>query len=408
MPRKKVLVVVNNIWPPPVLLTGVSILYECQKSLALLGHEIHLLTSFGVWDKCSSKSNIDELFDVKNWHQTQERLFKIRFHTYDLSRIKNWPRLAFYINRILPLFIIPYLHFKHRFEVIHEYTSTPALIYRSFLLKTLLKTRLYHTIIAEIPTLLGSYFWLKFLTPKLNKIICANKNIHHKFISVGYSSHDLSLVPLGVNFDKFENIPDRLLMKTKYGIDKKKTTVLFLGPLENHKGYQILVEGALKTLENDKDILFVLATYDSPDINLRSYSARKNDLNSLIDPYPDNFKIIEGIQNVAELMAFSDFVIIPQISIDGATAHPVTMLEAMASKRVVIASDLAAIKELISHRKTGYLFKTNNPDNLAEVLQMAVKEKLLNEQIAIHGYHLVRSMYRIEKIASAIEAIYAE
>jgi glycosyltransferase involved in cell wall biosynthesis len=403
-----VLVVINNIWPPPVLLTGVSILYECQKKLALLGHEVHLLTSIGVWDKCSSRSNIDELYDVKSWHQTQEQLFKVKFHTYDLSRLKKWPRLAFYINRLLPLIFIPYLHFKHRFNVIHEYTSTPALIYRSYLLKTLLSTRLYHTIIAEIPTIMGSHSWLKFLTPKLDKIICTNKNIHHKFRAVGYSLNDLSLVPLGVDFEKFEKIPGRLVMKKKYGFDQKKTTVLFLGPLENHKGYKVFMEGALKALEKVNDILFVLATYDSPDINLRAYGERKNEILSLINSFPENFKILEGIHNVTELMAFSDFIVLPQISIDGATAHPVTMLEGMASKRPVIVSDLKALKELIIHKETGYLFNTNDPGNLSEVLLEAINESSLNEQIALNGYNLIRSKYRIEKIASSIEAIYAE
>lgn len=402
------LVVVNNVWPPPVLLTGVSILYECQKKLASLGHEIHLLTSVGVWDKCSSKSNIDELYDVKSWHQTQEQLFRVKFHPYDLSWLKNWPRLAFYINRLLPLFLVPYLHFKHRFDVIHEYTSTPALIYRSYLFKLLPKTRLYHTIIAEIPTLMGSHSWLKFFIPKLDKIICTNKNIHRKFLSVGYSSKNLSLVPLGVDFGKFENIPDRLSMKKKYGCHHKKTTVLFLGPLEKHKGYKVFVEGAVKALEQDKEILFVLATYDSPDINLRPYDERKNEIMSLINSFPENFKIQEGIHNVPELMAFSDFVVLPQTSIDGATAHPVTMLEAMASKKVVIASDLTALTELISHKETGYLFSTNNPDSFAKVLLEAIDEKSLNDTIALNGYNLIRSKYRIEEIAATLEAIYAE
>ena len=373
-----------------------------------MGHEVHILTSTGVWDKCSSRSNIDEIFDVKSWHQKQELLFKVKFHAYDLSWLKKWPRIAFYINRLLPFIFIPYLHFRHRFDVIHEYTSTPALIYRSYFLKVLLNVKLYHTIIAEIPTFMGSHCWLKYLTPEIDKIICTNRSIHQNFLSIGYSPNNLSLVPLGVNFEKFEKLPARFLMKKKYGFDQKKTVVLFLGPLENHKGYKVFVEGALKALERTNNILFVLATYDSPDINLRSYAERKNEIVDLVCSFPENFKIMEGIHNIAELMAFSNFIIIPQTSIDGATAHPVTMLEAMASKRVVIASDLKAISELIIHRKTGYLFSNKNPGNMADVLLEAMNENISNEQIALNGYNLVRSKYRVDEIASLIGAIYAE
>ena len=255
---------------------------------------------------------------------------------------------------------------------------------------------------------MGSHYWLNYFTPEIDRIICANKNILKNFQSLGYPPEQLSLVPLGVDAGRFENLPARSLVKKEYGLNHKEHVVLFLGPLENHKGYKVFVEAAIKVLAKNADFLFVLATYDSPDIDLRPYEERKQEITHLIEDFPDNFKIMEGVLNAPELMACADFVAIPQTRIDGATAHPVTLLEAMAAKRVVIASDHRAISELITHGETGYLFGNNNSEDLANILLKVVDNMSLNQQIELNSYNLIKSKYEIETIASSIGILYAE
>jgi hypothetical protein len=185
--QPKILVLVNNVWPPPVLITGISVIYACQKELAKLGCEIHILTSKGLWDKDAQASVIDDLYDVDQWHKQEEKKHGIKFHTYSLKFLSLFPKLAFFVNRLVPLFCVPLLHYRYRFDIIHEYTSTPLLIYRSWIFKKVLRNvNIFHSLIAEIPSFWGSPRWLRFFKPKIDGVICANQKIARNLINNDY------------------------------------------------------------------------------------------------------------------------------------------------------------------------------------------------------------------------------
>ena len=54
---------------------------------------------------------------------------------------------------------------------------------------------------------------------------------------------------------------------------------------------------------------------------------------------------------------------------------PQSLIEAMARKKIVIASNNPGNKELIRDRKTGYLFKTGDEMNLARKIDEALNKK---------------------------------
>lgn len=403
MKSKKILTIVNNVWPPPVLITGISIMYACQIESSKLGNEVHILTSTGLWDKDSQKSNIDDLYNVEKWFENEEKNHNIKFHTYNMSMFSRFPRLGFYINRIMPFFIVPFLHMKYRFDVVHEYTSTPLLIWRTFIFKKLFGvSKAVHTIVAGSPYFIGSHKMLSKVKPHIDKIICTNNRIYNNFKSIGYPTEELINLSLGVDGEKFKTLPDKKLSRKKYNILPEKYIFLFLAPLEHHKGPDIFAEAAkqlLKQSNSPNDVLFLIATYESP--GKRHYKERKGDIQTILKNYEDNYKIIEGIFDVPELLALADAVVFPQRTFDGATGHPVTLLEAMLSECLVIGSDLAGINDLVDG-KNGYLFKLGSFEDLTDKMLHAYSHEHQIAPLKHAAKELIKDRYLVSSIAKVL------
>ncbi len=406
---KKILVLVNNVWPPPVWITGVSIVYDCLKELVHFGYEVHILTSVGLWEKnLQGSTTSSNLEDVNKWHTKQSAKYNLIFHTYSLGFLNKLPQLSFFVNRVVPLFMVPYLHKKYKFNIIHEYTSTPLLIFRGWVLKKILKVKVFHTLMTELPTLLGSPMWLSLIKPKINRVICSNYRISENLISVGYPKSLTCYLSLGVNYKKFSNLPSKVSIRKKYFIKESKKVVLFVAPLDSYKGPDIFAKACEKVIESNlverKDLLFIIATYKSG--GKIPYKVRKSQILKIIGVKKECFKIYEGVLNVKELYALSDIVVVPQTSIDGATGHPVTLLEAMAAKKVVIASDIHGIDEVVKDNVNGFLFSNKDTGSLAEKIIYVLKNLNNLEDIKSNASNTVEKKFGVDHIAKNLVNMY--
>ena len=281
------------------------------------------------------------------------------------------------------------------------------MLYRSYFLSLITKTKHVHTLIAETPFFFGSYKWVRVFTPSIFKIICANASIKNNFIKAGYNPKKLEVITLGVNARKFDNKKfDKELLLKKYALPQDVKVVLFLAPIEPHKGPEIFIKGAVHALKRwgqKKNLLFLVATYKSP--GKIPYEQRKQDFISKANGFRKHFKIIEGKHNVPELMAMSDLVCFPQVSTDGATGHPVTLLEAMSAKCLVLASDLAGLTEVVEHNKTGFLFKNKDYEDMGNKLLEAINSKNKSE-IVEKAYKEIYDKYNIDIVAEKIVKVY--
>jgi glycosyltransferase involved in cell wall biosynthesis len=404
----KILSVLNNAWPPPVEVTGVSILYKCQLELARLGHEVHILTSVGVWDKLSEPIDVPSGAQTRKWMQHEEKRYGIHFHSYDLSILRQFPKLAFVVNRLIPIFIIPYLSRIHRFDIIHEYSSMPLLIYRSWFFKKILNVRVFHSLISEVPNALWSPKLLKWFLPQIDKVICVSNRIYRVMRQSGYPRDALTFLTIGVNTEKFRNLPKQDMIRKKLGIDTDATVFLFLAPLEDHKGPDIYVKAANIVLDTfpRRKVIFIVATYDSP--GRTPYRDRKKEIISLTKRYARAFPFIEGVLDVPELMASTDSVVLPQTRLDGATGYPVTMLEAMSAKKIVIASDLPGINEVIKSGANGFLFQIGDVHDLSSKMVYIIEHRRQLVKVAQTAYKDIQSSHSVRYVAEMLDKFYTK
>lgn len=169
------------------------------------------------------------------------------------------------------------------------------------------------------------------------------------------------LVENGFDENQIHHLPLFLPQKNFWEGEDDQGYLLFLGRLETIKGIEVLIKSARRAKEVP---LLIAGSVDEP------LASR------LPDILPENAKYV-GLkhgQELADLTRNALAVVMPSICYEN---QPFSILEAFASGKPVIASDLGGMKELVAHRERGLLVEAGNPDALADAMQWAVTNRTL-------------------------------
>jgi len=113
--------------------------------------------------------------------------------------------------------------------------------------------------------------------------------------------------------------------------------------------------------------------------------------------------------NVPALMLDSDIVVIPSIRMQGVEeASSILLLEAMASGKPVIATDIGGLKESIEHGKTGLLVPDRDPNAIAEAIVYLYNSPSLAEKIATSAMEYVSRERTWGIVAEKHQGVYLE
>ncbi|MEN6521698.1 MAG: glycosyltransferase family 4 protein [Armatimonadota bacterium] len=134
--------------------------------------------------------------------------------------------------------------------------------------------------------------------------------------------------------------------------------------------------------------------------------------------YENRKQIIEsmGLKNVIflgfqtgvhlkQLFQKSRFVIVPSECYENC---PMTILEAFAAGKPVIASRIGGIPELVKHGTDGFLFEPGNVDELAQCMKTLIDDPELASEMGMQGRKKVEQHYSIENYINSTLDMYNE
>ena len=195
------------------------------------------------------------------------------------------------------------------------------------------------------------YFIKKgFAIPFATQIVAGSETIKDFLIEYfKVKEEKITRIYNGINYERFKK-GIKLIPRLDNPI------IGIVGRLEEIKG-QIYVLEAMKILK-DKNNLY-------PTVFFAGEGSLRNDLEKYtIENNLNNIKFFGNVDNVPEFLSQIDILIVPSIS----EGFGLVVLEGMVSRKVVIASDIEVMNELIKDGETGFLFKSKNAESLANVL----------------------------------------
>jgi glycosyltransferase involved in cell wall biosynthesis len=159
-------------------------------------------------------------------------------------------------------------------------------------------------------------------------------------------------------------------LRSRFGFEAESVVGVSAGRFSAEKGQKVLVAALAEALREVPELRFV-AFGDGPD--LASVRARIQDLGLGGKVLCPGFE-----EDVLPSLRGADLVVNPSLS----EGHPNVVLEALGLGRVVVATSVGGVPELVSDGRTGYLVAPGRPDALAEGIVRAVRERAASDRLA--------------------------
>jgi glycosyltransferase involved in cell wall biosynthesis len=87
---------------------------------------------------------------------------------------------------------------------------------------------------------------------------------------------------------------------------------------------------------------------------------------------------------------------------------PMTLLEAYACGKPIVASRVSGLKDLVKDGETGLLFEPGNVEQLAKSIFNLLNGNDAAKEMGLKGKNFVRENFTIEKVVERLEKVYEE
>jgi len=191
-----------------------------------------------------------------------------------------------------------------------------------------------------------------------------------------------SVIPNAVDVAKYTNKGD-------------ENFILFAGRLSKVKGLTCLIQ-AFSEISKDYDTDLLLVGSGTDERKLKKMTTAMN-----IDARV-HFIPMVGKDTLRGYLSKCSVFVLPSLF----ECMPVGLLEAMASGKPVIASDIPGPKDIITQGKDGFLFEKENVDELKKYLELCLSDEKLRRKVGENARKTIEEGYTFNKITQEYLKIY--
>lgn len=206
------------------------------------------------------------------------------------------------------------------------------------------------------------------------------------------------LIDYGISEERIIEMPNMITLD--HGFIRRtwesRPIIGALGRFEKKKGFDMFIE-ALNILKN-RNVPFqaILAGSGDEEVSLKQQAAR-HDLENHIS-FPGWVNDPRGFLKTVDVFCLP-------------SRHEpfgIVLLEAMAAKLPIVATDSEGPKEIIRHQESGVIVPRNNPEAMADALQAVLENEYTAREMARSAYDAVKTRYSMEYVSQRIDLVLRE
>lgn len=241
------------------------------------------------------------------------------------------------------------------------------------------------------------YYAERAFAPCTTAIVIMN-DYDENISKVGHLSRDPGRVfripGMGVDLTRFSTEPAPQLrekLARELAIDADRKLVLCVARLIPEKGVVEMVEAARSICARRKDVVFLIA----------GTGPLMEKLRALVRSYglEQQFRVLGWRNDVNDLMKCADILTLPSYYMEGL---PVSILEAMACGKPVVATHHKGCEDAVVDGQTGYLVPVKATEPLAEKLVALLDDSALRARMGQAGRRRVEQHYEIDHCTRSI------
>jgi len=243
----------------------------------------------------------------------------------------------------------------------------------------------------------------RFLALFTAKIITVSESVKHELSRLKICTESKILViPLGLELEKFLKIPLEKKLSPNIGIVGR------LVPVKNHR---LFLEAAAKMAEENQDIELKFKVIGGGELRegLVEYARKLN--------IYDKVEFLGWRKKIEEI--YVDLGIVVLTSNNEGT--PVSLIEAMASGKIIVSSGVGGVKDLLGRElndyrniasdfvvlERGVMVKRQDPSCFANAMDFVLKSHKLRQEIALSARLYAGRAFAKERLIKDIEKAYS-
>jgi glycosyltransferase involved in cell wall biosynthesis len=237
---------------------------------------------------------------------------------------------------------------------------------------------------------------LASLTPSMDRLIVPSESIQRKVVAEGRVGARFAVIPNGVDLARFASPAPACALRREFGIPASAYLLGVVARLEPEKGHRHLIEAMPAILAGAPDTWLAVVGEGSSVGSLRELASAL--------AVSDRVIFTGRREDVSALTADLTVAVLPSLR----EAQGISILEAMARRVPVVASDVGGIPEVITSGVDGVLVPPADPAALAAAVLELLGNEALRRRIGEAGYATVRDRFSIDAMVRRIQALYDE
>lgn len=236
------------------------------------------------------------------------------------------------------------------------------------------------------------------LVARRTKMIAVSDDIRNFLATaVGVSAHRITTIANGIHIERYAATDAaRVQLRTELGLSMHQPVIGSIGRLELVKGHAHLLDAARLVCARYPDAIFVLAGQGQ----LHEALARQAETLGI----GRNVRFLGYRDDVAAVLAGLDIFALPSLS----EGLPLSLLEAMAAGKPVIASNVGGIPEVIRDGDSGLLARPAAPTELADGILTLLADRLRARAMAENARAIVSARFGMGAMVNAYEGLYRQ
>jgi glycosyltransferase involved in cell wall biosynthesis len=198
----------------------------------------------------------------------------------------------------------------------------------------------------------------------------------------------------GIELDHYQPELQNSKLRNSWGIPSSVPLIGAIGRLVWQKGFEYLIEAVPTILQVTPEARLVLVG-DGPLRPDLENLARELDVHDRV--------IFTGFRSdIQNLLSTMDVLVVPSL-LEG---FPMITLEAMATAKPIVATQIQGIIEQISDGVEGILVPPNNPKAITAAVLRLMNDKELSSKLAVAARRKVESYFSVERMVRETETVY--
>lgn len=376
MKKKKILMVSYDYLPN---IGGIAVyVHELSKALQNMGHKIIIVTCY--------RSNGTKV--KQEYHES------IEIYRVPISNIKKFSDCQ-YRSRMRNL--LNFLQETRKIDVIHWHTLNKDA-------KMMLGVKVLGI---EIHTNHMSLFRMLFNQKKFKKIvsligktdyiICPSQETKKMCLAL-YSEHRCGYLPNGVNLKDFEKIGENSkFLKSELEIKESDRIIVTTNRMEPIKGMKYFIEAIPEILQQHPNVCFLMVGDGSEEKKLKEWIQKQS-----IDQSKVKFLGRKNNSEVRDVLALADVYVQPSLM----EACSIAILEAMATKKPVVACSVGGTLDIIEHSKNGLLITQKSSIAIFDAVNYLLTNPDKAVEMGGNGFEKIKNELNWEVLAKQVDVIY--